>query len=147
MLFCFVAKVEPLVSKMKIWSRCIDCLVKTLSTNLDFAFRKTYAVTTRKQITAYKLAEHLINVYLMLFKKIHVVINVVHLMVFKHDIFLCLQFICCEFRSNLKSKNMRDSVLSGRQEERRITRLLVINLLFSNPDFKMQTQNANHVNR
>ena len=30
-------------------------------------------------------------------------------MAFKHDIFLCLQFICCAFCSDLKSENMRDS--------------------------------------
>ena len=100
MLFYSVAKVEPLfffcfflplVLKMKIWSRGIDYLVKTLSANLDCAFRKSYAVTTRKPIT-----------------------------VFNHDIFLCLQFICCAFCSDLKSENMRDFVQSGRKRWRRI---------------------------
>ena len=41
-------------------------------------------------------AEHLVNIHLMIFKKIHVVINA-QFMVFKHDIFLCFQFICCAF--------------------------------------------------
>ena len=48
----------------------------------------------------------------MLFKKNHVAINV-HFMVLKHDIFLCLKFICCAFCSDLKSENIRDSVHRG----------------------------------
>ena len=86
MLFCSVAKVESLVLKMEIWSCCIDCLVRTLSTNLDCAFIKSYAVTRWKPITIYKLVGYLVNIHLVLFKKIHVVINV-HIMVFKYDIF------------------------------------------------------------
>ena len=48
----------------------------------------------------------------MLFLKNCVVINVLF-MVFKYDIFLCLQIICFVFCSNLKSENMRDSVQQG----------------------------------
>ena len=43
-LLCSVAKVELLVLKSKTWSHCIDWHVKT-STNLDWTFRKFYAVT------------------------------------------------------------------------------------------------------
>ena len=103
MLFCSVAKVEPLVLKLKILSRCIDCLVKTLSNNLDCAFRKSYAVTTWTPITAYKLVEYLVG---LLFKNNNIVINVLF-MFFKNGISLCLQFICCVFCSDLKSENMR----------------------------------------
>ena len=39
----------------------------------------------------------------MLFKKIHVVINI-HFRVFKHDIYFCLQFICRAFCVTLKVK-------------------------------------------
>ena len=70
MLFCSLAKVKPLVLKMKISLCCIDCLVKTLSTNLDCTFRKSYALTRWTPITAYKLVEYLINVHLMLLKKL-----------------------------------------------------------------------------
>ena len=48
----------------------------------------------------------------MLFLKNCVVINVLF-MVFKYDIFLCLQIICFVSCSNLKSENMRDSVQRG----------------------------------
>ena len=51
-LFCSVAKVEPLVLKRKIWLCCIDCFIKTLSTNLDSTFRKSYAVMIRTPVTA-----------------------------------------------------------------------------------------------
>ena len=111
MLFSSVAKVEPLVLKSN-HVLFIDCIIKALSTNLGCIFRKSYEVTTWTPITAYKLVEYLVNIHLMLFKEIHVVLNV-HCMVFKHDIFLCLQFICYAFCSDLKSENMRDSVQQG----------------------------------
>ena len=109
LLFCSVAKEEPLVLKRKIWSRCI---VRTLSTNLNCTLRKYYTVTTQTPIAAYELVEYLVNMYLMVFEKIYVIINV-HFMVFKHDIFLCLQIICFAFCSDLKNENMRDSVQQG----------------------------------
>ena len=62
--------------------------------------------------TAYKLVEYLVNVHLMLFKKNHGVFNV-HFMFFKLDIFLCLQFVCYAFCSNLKSGNVRDFLQRG----------------------------------
>ena len=62
MLFCSVAKVEPLVLKMKIWS-CFIVL-------LDCAFRKSYAVTAWPSIIAFKLVEYLVNIHLMVLKKI-----------------------------------------------------------------------------
>ena len=55
MLFFSIAKVEPLVLKMKIWS----CLI-----NLDCAFRKSYAITTSTPTTTYELVEHLVNIHL-----------------------------------------------------------------------------------
>ena len=74
------------------WSRCsVDCLVKTLSTNFVCTFRKSYTVTTWTPITAYK-PEYLSR-WLNVIKENHVVVSV-HLMVFNHDILLCLQFIC-----------------------------------------------------
>ena len=81
-------------------------------TNLYCTFRKSYRVTWWTPITAYKLVEYLTNIHLMLFKKNHVATDV-HFMVFKHDIFLCLQLICCVFCSNLKNENIRDSVQRG----------------------------------
>ena len=76
------------------------------SSNLDWAFRKSYAVTTWTPITTYKLVEYITNIHLMLFKKIHVVIKV-HFTVFKHDIFLCVKFVFCAFCSDLKKENIR----------------------------------------
>ena len=45
----------------------IDCLDKTLSTDLHCTFRKSYAVTTWTPITAYKLVEYHTNLHLILF--------------------------------------------------------------------------------
>ena len=111
MLVCYVAKMKPLVSKEKIWSRCIGCLVKTSSTNLDCTYAKSYAVNNMDTIYSMQTSRISHNIQWMLFKKI--VVNNVHFMVFKHHIFLCLQFICCAFCSNLKSENLRDSVQRG----------------------------------
>ena len=112
------------------WSNCIDCLVKTLSTNLVCTFRKFYTVTTWALITAYK-PEYL-SCWLNVIKKNRVAISV-HLKVFNHDIFLCLQFICCVFCSDLKSENMRDSVQKGWKKWRSIEILFFVNLgLISN---------------
>ena len=44
MLFCSAAKVKPLVLNVKT-SSGVHCFIKTLSTNFDCAFRKSYAVT------------------------------------------------------------------------------------------------------
>ena len=68
-LFCSVAEMEPLFLKGNICSCCIDCSVKTLSTNLDCIFRKSFAITTLKPISEYKLVEYLVNIHLMLSKK------------------------------------------------------------------------------
>ena len=46
-----------------------NCLVKTLSANLDCTFKKSYAVTMWTLITAYKLVEYFVNIHFMLFKK------------------------------------------------------------------------------
>ena len=110
-----VAKVKPLVLKMKI--DCIHCFVKTVSINFDSTFKQSHAVTTWTPITAYKLLEYLINIHSLdvIQKKNNVVINV-HLIVCKHDIFLCLKFIDCAFCSDLKSENIRDSVQRGRKK-------------------------------
>ena len=69
---------------------------KYLSTYLDCGSRKSYQVTTLTPTTASKLVEHLIKIHLMLFKKVHNPINV-KFVVFKSDILLCLQFICCAY--------------------------------------------------
>ena len=106
----------------------------------------------------------------MLFKKIHTVINV-PFMTFKHDIFLCFQFICCAFCSDLKNENMRDSVQRGCKKWRSIEisffkfyltiqywdsfqksqharnkdyKMLFIYFLVT--DLKKKTQNTNHIN-
>ena len=44
MIFYSISKVGPLVLKRRIWPRCIDCLDKILSTNLDCTFSKSKAV-------------------------------------------------------------------------------------------------------
>ena len=52
-------------------------------------------------------------------------------MVFKRDIFLCLQFICCVFCSELQSENMRDSVQRGDKKWSSIEILFFAWILFS----------------
>ena len=72
-----------------------------LSTYLNCGFRKSYQVTTLTPITASKLVEHLVKIHLMLLKKVHNPINV-KFAVFKSDILLCLQFICCAYAATWK---------------------------------------------
>ena len=66
-LFCSVAKVEPLILKINLIM--LHCLVKTLSTNLTCASRKSYAVMTWTPIKLCKLVEYFVNIHLMFFKK------------------------------------------------------------------------------
>ena len=42
----------------------MDCLVKTINTNLDWAFRKSCAVKMSKSTTACKLVDYLVNIHL-----------------------------------------------------------------------------------
>ena len=73
--FLLLQKCNLWFLKVKIWSCCIDCLIKTSSTNLDCTFRKFYAVAKWTPISACRLVEYLFNHHLMLFKKIDVVIG------------------------------------------------------------------------
>ena len=42
----------------------MDCLVKTINTNLDWAFRKSCAVKMSKSTTTCKLVDYLVNIHL-----------------------------------------------------------------------------------
>ena len=72
MLLCSVAKVLRKFDHVV----KIDCLVKTLSTDLHCTFRKSYTVTTWTPITSYKLVEYHGHIHLILFRKNHAVMNV-----------------------------------------------------------------------
>ena len=84
MLFCSVAIVEAKNENLITWY--------WLSYS---AFRTSYAVATWAPITAYKLIEYLVKIHLILLKK-SCLINV-HIMVFKHNTFLCLQLFVVRF--------------------------------------------------
>ena len=80
-------------------------------------------------ITGDKLVEYLVNIHLMLFLKNHV-INV-HLMVLKHGIFLCVQFVCCAFGNSTWKVRMWATLYKENTRSGGVLKLFFVQILFS----------------